>query len=190
MKIDPLIILDILSSMRDESSKMCPMSTKTALQIILNNCNYEYFNTATINAYRQFEYVNMTSLTKNTINALIDECVKLIVDNTTPPEIELEEEIVSEVDFKKMSKAISSAVPKNDRMAWLRLNRELNKHISELDEINPMWLELTSKRQHVLDHIDELRDKMIAECIHPEDHLTLRNSELHCSFCNRRVRII
>lgn len=191
MKLDPLIVLDILSSMRDDSLKNCPMSLKTTLQIILQTCNYEFFNTNTINTYRTMSYVDLTSITKQTLNVIIDDCIKLIVDNTTPPSLDMDDDqIIPELDFKRAAKAISSAVPKNDRMAWLRLNRELNKHLAELDEINPSWMELTSKRQHILDHVDELRDKMISECIHPEDQLTLREGKLHCAFCNRRVRVI
>lgn len=189
-----MLLLGILSDLKNIVSYNYTPSINLMVYEILKPY-YDYFSSnETINFFQNQTLVQILSVSKNDISELIDMCIQFITSKEQE-NIEIMDDsdelaMMSEEDFKRKVKIITSAAPKNDRMAWLRLNREMTKHVSQLDEYNKDLFELNSKRQHIIEHIDELRVKMVNECIHPEDHLTLKGNDVFCKFCDRRLRAV
>ncbi len=128
------------------------------------------------------------------ITALNETCSRLfdIADtNATLDElIGAETPDLTEAEINKIFKKVSNIAPENDKMAWRRLRRELTKNLDSLDELNTEYFAIQAKRKPILDHIDELRAKMITECVHPADELVYKNSHVLCKFCNKRLRLL
>lgn len=96
----------------------------------------------------------------------------------------------TEAEINRIFKKISNVAPENDKMAWRRLRRELTKHLEELETHNATYFEIQAKRKPLMDHIEELRKKMVTECVHPSDELVYKSTHVLCKFCNKRLRLL
>ncbi len=132
-----------------------------------------------------------------------------IIDSNCVEETELSDEIVPVCslpdDFDANVKKIVDVAAKNDKMAWWRLNREINSHVTKLEQMNVEFFtyqqelseankalydkyeEVIVERNHLLQHIDDIRTKMVAECIHPVDEITYKDGHYICKFCNAKL---
>ena len=111
-------------------------------------------------------------------------------------------------NFKDIVNKISKQATKNDKMSWWRLQRELKILLKDLENLNvpffefhqkvrdtiieleTRYKEVISQREHVLSHIDKIKDKMKAECIHPAEQMAYVNGNYICKFCDTKIVLV
>lgn len=79
---------------------------------------------------------------------------------------------------------------KNDRIAWLRKHKKLKTMIEEtITPLETQILELTMTKMAFMDDIMELRDSLVAECIHPREFLLTKEDHILCKFCDSKLKV-
>jgi hypothetical protein len=61
--------------------------------------------------------------------------------------------------------------------------------LKRLEPLNEEALKILYKKQPILDSIEDIRQKMIKECVHPKDHLVHKGSFVLCRFCENRINV-
>jgi len=49
---------------------------------------------------------------------------------------------------------------------------------------------LIAKKQPIYDEMQEIREVMVDECIHPFDFLEVKDDHVLCKFCNRKLKLL
>lgn len=145
--------------------------------------------------------------TQDVIGLLSDAISQLSKNDEDEPIHDVVQED-SPANFKENVDFISKQATKNDKMSWWRLDRQLKKHLLELEELNTTFFEFQvalnssvesitkeyketiDHRSDLLDHIDEMTIKMRTECIHPSDHILFVNGSYVCKFCNNKINVL
>lgn len=92
--------------------------------------------------------------------------------------------------FGKMLDAISTHATKNEIATFARRRKSIEKFIDS--KINPLEneiLEINAKLQPLYDELKALREDMVAICVHPRDMLILKESYVHCKFCDAKMGV-
>lgn len=196
-------LLMILEKHPTISTKMLCAQTLLNLQQKFLTC----FDDMTISFLsNDVDFFLMVSL--NDMKSLINEAIVMLgQDQELVTEDELSEIIIPE-NFTEVVTKISSLAPKNDKMAWWRLDRQMRGLLARLEMLNTDFFQYQEKilsyseqttleykpvideRQQVLDHIDQMRDKMVAECIHPTDSISWGKDGYVCKFCNAKLNLV
>lgn len=85
---------------------------------------------------------------------------------------------------------ISNLSDRSQRTAWKRKQKNIEDHISEVQELEDKIQTLQAKKQPILDQIAELRSEMVDSCIHPREYLVQHNDLIKCKFCEKIIRMI
>jgi len=78
---------------------------------------------------------------------------------------------------------------KNERLSWKRKNDKMQDIIKELEPIEAEMLKWVEKKQEIYQRIQELRQQMVKECIHPRDCLVYMGDYIACKFCNVNISL-
>lgn len=97
--------------------------------------------------------------------------------------------MISEKEVNELFEKISNISPNNDKLAWRRLYKELQRHLIEYENINNQFLEVKSKRMTLNKIINEMREKMVNECVHPKTELVYKGDHVVCKFCEKRLKL-
>ena len=84
---------------------------------------------------------------------------------------------------------ISKFADKNQRLSWRRKKKRIEDLISKLAPLNEETLQIILKKQPILDDIEDVRQKMVHECVHPKDYLVHRGTHVLCKFCKNKINI-
>lgn len=81
-------------------------------------------------------------------------------------------------------------VSHNERVAWKRRHKNFSKKIlSEITPLEDEILELTMRKMHKMDELEEDRQNLIASCVHPREFLRLRDDHVYCTFCDTKIKV-
>lgn len=78
---------------------------------------------------------------------------------------------------------------KNEKLAWNRKRKKLEDLVDGARPIEEAIFDLMMKKQEIIDQIDELRQVMVTECIHPQDMLVHHGRNIECKFCGVKILI-
>lgn len=98
-------------------------------------------------------------------------------DNETPEQ--KEERLVKE--------AVSNAANRSEKVSWNRKMDNMVKLMSQLSPIEEEIIELQAKKIPIYDAIQELRQTMVNECVHPYEYLVDKDDHLLCKFCGKKI---
>lgn len=101
------------------------------------------------------------------------------------PDNETTEESIT----RQQLETISDFATRNEKVSW---DRKMNNMVSLLSQLTPIEeaiLELTAKKNPILDQIAALRTVMVEECVHPYTHLVHKVTHAECKFCNKRISL-
>ena len=102
-----------------------------------------------------------------------------------------ENETPEERDVRLKLESISNQSNKSEKVSWNRKMDNMVKLIAKLRPIEEQILELTVQKQPIFDEIQELRNIMIQECIHPYENLVLHDDDtIECKFCLSKSVIV
>jgi len=84
---------------------------------------------------------------------------------------------------------VANAPDRSEKVSWKRKMKNLQELVDETQPISEEILKLIAQRQPFLDKIQDLRETMVNECIHPFDFLVVEENHVLCKFCNRKIRV-
>lgn len=133
------------------------------------------------------------SFVERTISAIIEKNTTVVEKESSLEEIISEDLdgvfIISEKEVNELFEKISNISPNNDKLAWRRLYKELQRHLTEYETINNEFLEVKTKRMTLNKTINEMREKMVNECVHPKTELVYKGDHVVCKFCEKRLKL-
>jgi transcriptional regulator with GAF, ATPase, and Fis domain len=74
----------------------------------------------------------------------------------------------------------------SDRISWTRKHDNMQKLIAQIHPVEEQIIELRASILPIYDEINQLRQIMVEECVHPIDMLVLHNNYIECKFCNKK----
>lgn len=89
-----------------------------------------------------------------------------------------------------MIKDVANHASKSDRAAWMRRVKRLDDLIKQLEPVEDKLLELLHTREKLTQQLNEVREDLVANCIHPEEHLVSHNGYVVCKYCERKLRAV
>lgn len=98
--------------------------------------------------------------------------------------------MTEEEKIKKELDTVANYSDKNEKLSWKRKMKKLSDLVDDLRPYEEEILKLVLKKQPIMDKIDQLRDVMVKECIHPIDYLSHRGDHILCKFCNSRIKVV
>lgn len=104
------------------------------------------------------------------------------------PEGETQEQAEQRVQFER----IANRPNRSEKVSWQRKEDNLVKLLAQLQPIEDEIFDIIiQKKQPLLDEVQELREMMVNECIHPFEHLTVnKDGNVECKFCYRELGFV
>lgn len=99
-----------------------------------------------------------------------------------------ENETPEQTRERKMFELIANAANRSEKTSWNRKLDNMNALLKQLEPIEEQILALMEQKLPIFDQIQELRNIMVNECIHPFDFLVEKPDHILCKFCNKRLR--
>lgn len=92
---------------------------------------------------------------------------------------------------RRIKEEISNTANRSEKVSWNRKLDALVKLVARIRPIEEEILELHVKKMPIFDEIQELRETMVNECVHPFEYLELDASQEFaiCKFCGRNVGV-
>lgn len=94
---------------------------------------------------------------------------------------------VSSAQETKIFEIISNFANRSEKTSWNRKRDNIEKFIGEIQPLEEEILSLMAKKIPIADKIQVLRNEMVENCIHPLDHLVLKDTHIECKFCNKEI---
>lgn len=91
--------------------------------------------------------------------------------------------------MKDPKKIILQQSTQLDKTSWMRKFDNLQKLITDVNELADQILEIEAKKIPILDDIAVLRTQMVQECIHPIDFLVEHDDYIECKFCSKKLKV-
>jgi hypothetical protein len=88
-----------------------------------------------------------------------------------------------------VKKLIANQAVQADKTAWNRKYGNMQVLVSQMNELSSKILELEEQKMPIYDEIVGLREQMVQECIHPQDHLVEQDGVITCKFCDNRFGV-
>lgn len=98
--------------------------------------------------------------------------------------------MVDEKKQKKQLSAVSNFRNKNEKASWMRKKRNLETLVEELSPLEVEFRSVAQLKEEIIDKINEIRDEMVVECIHPLDYLVHHGTFITCRFCETKLRMV
>ena len=98
-----------------------------------------------------------------------------------------ENESDQQIRQRKIFEAISNFSDRSEKTSWNRKMDNMVKLIARMRPIEDQILALQHRKMPIFDDVQELRELMVAECVHPYQHLVLNEDHVLCKFCNRNI---
>lgn len=87
-------------------------------------------------------------------------------------------------------RAVYNYRTKSEKLSWSRKEKKIREWIeTELKPIEDEILELTKKKQPILDKINKKRQDMVKDCVHPRAYLTHCGTHIECGFCFNKIQV-
>lgn len=84
------------------------------------------------------------------------------------------------------SEKVVSLASKAQKNTWNSRMRSMKKLLGTLEPIEQQIIDLQAKKVPIFDSIQNLRNKMVHDCIHPQEYLTEKDGSVLCKFCNKK----
>ena len=101
-----------------------------------------------------------------------------------------ENETAEEKKVRLLKEKITGGFSRAEKVSW---NRKMDNLLALYEKISPIEEEiiaLIAQKQPIYDEMQEIRQTMVDECIHPYDYLDVKEDHLICKFCNRKLKLL
>ena len=101
-----------------------------------------------------------------------------------------ENETPAEQRVRRIKEAISNHANRSEKVSWNRKMDNMVKLIAKLRPVEQKILEIMAEEKFpLLDKVQELREIMVKECVHPYEHLVIQFDHVECKFCDKKLSI-
>lgn len=100
-----------------------------------------------------------------------------------------------ETQYQDLLTGFSKRTTHTDKANWRRQQKIMIELIEELQPYEQAILEAQAEKSKIVDQIADLRQKMVHKCIHPIDHLVIKDDSpdthiiVECKFCDKQLTI-
>ena len=84
---------------------------------------------------------------------------------------------------------IANTSDRSEKTSWNRKMDNMVKLFAKLRPIEERIIDLQAKKMPIFDDVQELREVMVKECVHPYQYLVLHDDHVVCKFCNKRIQV-
>lgn len=100
------------------------------------------------------------------------------------PENETEEQRKERV----IKETVANSFSRSEKTSWNRKMDNMVKLVAELQQVEDQIIEyISDHKQPVLDKVQQLRQTMVKECIHPYEYLIVNDDHVLCKFCGKKL---
>lgn len=96
------------------------------------------------------------------------------------------------LDEERANKELSEVAKhadKNQRLSWRRKKKRIDELLERIEPLQQKKLDIILEMQPILDQIEEVRVKMVEECVHPIDYLVHKGTHVECKFCKSKIKV-
>ena len=98
-------------------------------------------------------------------------------------------ETSDEKNKRQLKEIVANRSSRREKVSWNRKMNNIVKLLSQLTPIEEQIIELQSQKIPLFDAIQELRQIMVLECVHPYEYLEIKENHVICKFCNRKIKV-
>jgi len=88
---------------------------------------------------------------------------------------------------RQIKETIANGPNRSEKVSWNRKMENMVKLMTKLTPIEEEIIALQAKKIPIFDEIQELREMMVAECIHPYEYLVVKDDHVVCKFCGKKI---
>lgn len=100
-----------------------------------------------------------------------------------------ENETPEEQKLRLQKEKIANAANRSEKVSWNRKMDNMVKLLGQLRPIEEQILELHAQKMPIFDQVQELRETMVKECVHPYEYLVIRDDHALCKFCGKKISL-
>jgi hypothetical protein len=100
-----------------------------------------------------------------------------------------ENETAEQQHDRRIKEFVSNAANRSEKTSWNRKMDNMVKLMSNLRPIEEKIVELQAQKIPIFDEIQQLRQTMVQECVHPYEYLVVHDDYIVCKFCDKKIRI-
>jgi len=101
-----------------------------------------------------------------------------------------ENETSEETSVRLTLEMISNHANRSEKTAWKHKLGKMGVLIEQLRPIEDKIIKIIAEeKQPLMDKIADLRYVMVKECVHPFEHLIMKDGFIECKFCNKKLRV-
>lgn len=89
----------------------------------------------------------------------------------------------------KLLERISNIATRSEKTSWQRKLNNMEDMLRQLRPLEDKVMQLNAEMQPIYDAMAILRSVMVTECIHPKNHLVIKDDCVECKFCGKRLKI-
>ena len=98
--------------------------------------------------------------------------------------------LLDEEAARRQIEAVSKFCDKNQKLAWRRKMVKMTDLLEEIEPLNEEMLALILRKQPIMDKIEDMRQVMVKECVHPADYLVHKGEHILCKFCKTKISLV
>ncbi len=101
-----------------------------------------------------------------------------------------ENETPEEASVRLVLESVANHANRSEKTSWKHKQGKMEALIELLRPIEEKILKiLAEEKQPLMDKISVLRAVMVKECVHPYEHLIMKDGFIECKFCNKKLRV-
>lgn len=100
-----------------------------------------------------------------------------------------ENETPEQQEERRVKEAVANSANRSEKTSWNRKMDNMVKLMARLRPIEDQLIELQAQKIPIFDEIQELRKTMVNECVHPYEHLVIKDDHILCKFCGKKIGI-
>jgi hypothetical protein len=88
---------------------------------------------------------------------------------------------------RQIKDTIANGPSRSEKVSWNRKMDNMVKLMTKLTPIEEEIIALQAKKIPIYDEIQELRELMVTECVHPYEYLAVEDDYVMCKFCGKKI---
>lgn len=97
-----------------------------------------------------------------------------------------ENETIEDAEIRHIMETVAGSATRNEKVSWNRKMDGMQDLLNKLRPIEDQISELLTAKQPILDLVQELRQEMVKDCVHPYTHLIYKDDHVVCKFCYKK----
>jgi hypothetical protein len=97
-----------------------------------------------------------------------------------------ENETTEDAAIRHIMETVSSTATRNEKVSWNRKMDGMQELLTKIRPIEDSITDLLAIKQPLIDQIQDVRQEMVKDCVHPYTHLIYKDDHVVCKFCYKK----